>query len=282
MAPVARIRPTVLSILRIWPPGFLSAVTLALVAWAALPVRADSIDDIRGWSFTKSLPDNYKPYGFNVVDRADRYPVRTGPSSLRFEVQPGDCSWQAGGWNDCEHDRERHELKAASWSGGEGWYQWSVYLPRDYPVIFPAKVALGQFHQESGHVAWMFQNKDGGLAVDNQVQGSTLHLKPILSDADMRGHWSDILVHARWSAGKDGFFRVFVNGETMPRYAWSGPTQSAGKRVYFKFGIYRSYVSRRPGKAPAQVVYYDDVAAGSECEDAATHFDCAQIRLARQ
>jgi len=251
-------------------------VAVSAVAGGAGPSAPDPAD-IRGWSFSKSLPDNFKDYGFQEVAAKNAHPVRSGATSLRFEVRAGDCTWRKGGWNDCKNDRERHELISQSWSGGEGWYAWSIYLPEDYPVIFPVKTALGQFHQKDGHVVWMFQNKDGGLSVDNQVPGRTVQLTPILSDRDMRGRWSDILVHARWTADSDGFFRVYVNGGTQPSYALAGATQSPGKRVYFKFGIYRSFVSRRDGPEPTQVVYYDDVVSGRTCAEAAVHFDCARI-----
>ena len=94
----------------------------------------------------------------------------------------------------------------------------------------------------------------------------------------MRSRWSDVLVHARWTHETDGFFRVYVNGETTPRYAWSGPTKKKGKKVYFKLGIYRSFMSRRPGDEPTQVVYYDHVNQAESCERATRYFDCATIR----
>ena len=146
-------------------------------------------------------------------------------------------------------------------------------------MIYPVKVALAQFHQKGSHPVWMFQNSNGGYWVDNQTVGATLEKRRILSDEDMRGRWSDVLVHARWTHETDGFFRVYVNGEAAPRYTWSGPTRKRGKRVYFKLGIYRSFMSRRPGDEPTQVVYYDHVNRANSCERATRYFDCATIRL---
>ena len=41
-------------------------------------------------------------------------------------------------------------------------------------------------------------------------------LDTIASDEDMRGKWTDILVHAKWSKKEDGFFKVWVNKFTVP------------------------------------------------------------------
>ena len=244
-------------------------------------VAADGFRDVRnGWSFKKSLPANFKRYGYSVVSKSDGHPVRDGRKSLRFEVRAGDCSWSPGGWSDCENDRERHELLTTSdWSKGEYWYHWSIFFPRDYPIIYPVKVALGQFHQKGSHPVWMFQNSSGGYFVDNQTPGGTLEKREILTDEEVRGRWSDILVHARWTHRDNGYFRVYVNGETTPRYAWFGPTRKKGKRVYFKLGIYRSFMSRRPGDEPTQVVYFDHVNRARSCKRATRYFDCAKIEV---
>ena len=206
---------------------------------------------------------------------------RDGRKSMRFEVRPGDCSWSEG-WSDCKNDRERHELLSASqWSKGEYWYHWSLFLPQNYPIIYPVKVALAQFHQKGSHPVWMFQNSNGGYYVDNQTTGTTVEKRQILSDESMRGRWSDVLVHARWTHETDGFFRVYVNGETTPRYTWSGPTKRKGKQVYFKLGIYRSFMSRRSGDEPTQIVFYDHVNRARSCERATRYFDCTTIRIKR-
>ncbi len=237
-----------------------------------------SRDVYNGWSFKKSLPANFKRYGYAIAKAQEGHPVRDGERSARFEIRPGDCSW-SGGWSDCENDRERHELKSSTnWRAGEYWHHWSLFLPRDYPIIFPVKVALAQFHQEGSHPVWMFQNDRGGYHVDNHTIGQTLEKKKIIDDDEMRGNWTDVLVHARWTHEADGFFRVYVNGETTPRYTWTGPTKKPGTEVYFKFGIYRSFMSRRPGEEPAQVVYYDHVNSATSCQRATKYFDCAQIR----
>jgi len=221
-------------------------------------------DDISGWRFDRSLPVGFKAHGLQTVEAPQ--PVRVGPTSLRFEVRPGDCgrARQAGGWDDCANDRERHELIQRGdlqRPGDEYWYAWSLYLPADWTNIYPVKVALGQFHQPGSSVVWMFQNADGGLSIDNQVAGRTTELVRLIDEADLRARWHDITVHARWSQGDDGWFHVYVNGER--RYRHDGRTMTADA-VYFKFGVYRSFISRNRDLAvrTAHIAYYDELRRG--------------------
>jgi len=221
-----------------------------------------------GNSYFKSLSRNYKKYGMQVVDKKDGHPVRAGQKSIRFEVRPGDCGYNDG-WSDCDTDRERHELSGKRMSGGEWWYSWSIYLPKDFINIYPTKLALGQFHQEKGHVVWMFQNqsatKAGGYWVDNGVPGYTKTLNKILTQDEMIEKWNDILVNVKWSKKDDGFFKVWLNGKQV--YSFEGSTKTKAK-TYFKFGIYRSFLSKwiyssknkkKEKGVPAQVVYFDEV-----------------------
>ena len=65
-----------------------------------------------------------------------------------------------------------------------------------------------------------------------------------------------------------GFFRVWVNGKLS--YKYNGPTKSKGKKVYQKFGVYRSFMSRykmakNVDLVPGQVVYFDEVRTGKSC-----------------
>jgi len=233
-------------------------------------------DVASGNTYKKSLEGKYKKYGMQVVNKEDGHPVRAGEKSIRFEVRPGDCGY-TDNWNDCDTDRERHELSGKRVSGGEWWHSWSIYLPKDFVNVHPTKVALGQFHQEKGHVVWMFQNQSfstaGGYWVDDQVPGYTRKLTQILSQDEMIEKWNDILVNVKWSKKDDGFFKVWLNGKQV--YSFEGPTKTKAQ-VYFKFGIYRSYLSKwiyssknkkKEKGVPAQVVYFDEVrTAKKSCE----------------
>ncbi len=201
---------------------------------------------------------------------ATQGPVRYGETAQRFEVREGDCG-SNGSWNDCTKDRERSELLGPAHYGGPHWYAWSIYLPEDYPNIYPTKTALGQFHLAGNGVSVMFQNQSwygrgGGLWVDRFVSSQSSIQDEIISEEDLRGKWHDILVKAVWSKGDDGEFTVWVNG--VEKYTYKGFTSLNGSSVSHKYGIYRSFVSRYKFMngddvpVPTQVVYYDEVRYG--------------------
>ncbi|MDC3063687.1 polysaccharide lyase [Alphaproteobacteria bacterium] len=220
-----------------------------------------------GNQYKKSLFNKLKKHGVCIVEKSKGHPTRLGQESLRFEVKSGDCGYNKG-WDDCKKDRERHELSGNRHSDGEYWYAWSIYLPKDFKNIYPTKLAMGQFHQSKGHVVWMFQNADGGYFVDNQVYGRTSRTDRILNQEEMVSRWNDILINANWTDKNIGFFRVWVNGKLS--YKYNGPTKSKGKKVYQKFGVYRSFMSRykmakNVDLVPGQVVYFDEVRTGKSC-----------------
>jgi len=212
-------------------------------------------------TFERSL--NTKAHGYSVVDD----PTRSAPTAKveRFEVRPGDCGADPG-WSDCDNDRERSEMSqtTARMTGGEAWYGWSFYFPPDYPNISPAKTALGQFHQTRSYPIWMVQHQPDGLYLDRQTAGGSQDLFPLLPEAALRGRWHKIEMHVRWSRNMDGFFRVWVNGEQKVNYA--GRT-FYGTDAYFKYGVYRSFLSRATAKpAPGQTVLYANVRAADTRE----------------
>lgn len=200
------------------------------------------------------------PYGYGLVPD----PTGNAPSPMveRFEVRHGDCH-QNRDWNDCEKDRERSELKVEglrSPEGTESWYGWSFYLPHDWPDIWPTKTVLGQFHQVNSHPVWMFLQK-GGLVLDDQTKGRTSRLIELIPASALRGCWHRVEIQAKWRRDGEGLFRVWVNGDK--KVDWTGPTMTA-ETVYFRFGVYRSFVSRylkstEASTVPGQTAYFANV-----------------------
>jgi len=235
-----------------------------LVITCTLLSACQSVSIDRGGfgSFMRSL--NNTSYGYQQIQD----PTGAAPVSVieRFEVQPGDCASNSG-WNDCTTDRERSEISEVSKGqhNGENWYGWSIFAPENFKNVFPAKVALGQFHQKSSHPIWMFQNSFGGYWLDDQVTGTTRKLYPLIDKKEFKGKWHKIEVNVKWSKNENGFFKVWVNGEQKVDY--SGKTTSNGK-PYFKYGIYRSFLKRygmtyKGQKAPAQTIYFANVKKGN-------------------
>ena len=202
-----------------------------------------------------------------IVKKSEDYPVRLGKESLRFEVRNGD-SW---GW-DVNNDRERVELIICC-ANKTTWNAWSVYFPNDFKIIFPAKNAMGQFHSDGDNPPpFMFQNqgsprgKEGGgywIEPDESIGGDNIPVK-LLDKNEVLGTWNDILVNAKWTHNEDGFFKVWINGKLS--YYYKGTTQIKGDRIEHHLGIYRSYLSRRPGPEPTQIAYYDEMRYARSCK----------------
>ena len=200
-----------------------------------------------GSKFYKSLTGKgYKKHGFQIVNKEDGHPVRAGSQSMRFEVRQGDCGKDSdGGWSDCKNDRERHELSGgdSEMTKGEHWFSWSIYFPKDHQNLYPLSNAFGQFHQKNGNPVFMFKELKKGYTIVRTItdKDSDYHEQNLLTNDEVLGKWFDILINVKWSKKEDGFFKIWVNDEL--KYDYVGPTKSKQK-VYQKFGIYRTGISR--------------------------------------
>ncbi len=214
-------------------------------------------EDVSGWKFVRSLPVGAPLHGVAVAHAP--LPARYGATSLRFEVRPGDCSRAKYGWDDCRTDRERSELKQTGYQyHGETWrYAFSLYVPKAHRNIWPAKLSFAQFHQEGAKPVIMFQNQDGGLWLDIHNSFRTIKLSKLIAAPQLRGRWSDIIMQVRWSRKSDGFIRVWVGDRQAASYHGANMTED---KVYFKFGLYRSHVSRNQhSRDVTHTAYFDNV-----------------------
>ncbi len=217
-------------------------------------------EDVSGWTFTRSLPIDASLHGVGIAEAP--LPVRDGKSSIRFQVRPGDCSRGRHGWNDCERDRERTELKQRDYQRQNEtmWYAFSMFVPSDHVNVWPAKLNFAQFHQKGGKPAIMLRNYKGGLWLDIRQNRKTVALKQLLTAERLHGRWHDITLNIHWSRYANGFVRAWVGSRQVADYR--GPTMDRDQ-VYFKFGLYRSYISRNPVTATAtHTVYFDRVVRG--------------------
>lgn len=203
---------------------------------------------------------NQREYGYQVVqDMTGTAPM---PMIEKFVVKPGDCG-VSNTWNDCQTDRERSELSEKDRSNKEGqsfWYGWYFFLPNSYISISPAKVALGQFHQDKGDPLWMFQLQDDGYFLEEQLSEEKRKY-PLISKDQLKGRWHRVEVEVLWTRKQDGYFRVWLNGESKVNI--QGPTKMK-QDVYFKYGLYRSFLSRYKESSkgillPTQEIYYSNV-----------------------
>ncbi len=209
-------------------------------------------------------------------DRIARVQFPDGTRGERFILKAGDCPRVTG---DCNADRERVEFfeggRAPQPVGSEVWLAWSVMVDPSAPARPRTSMILGQFHQRgtSGPVI-LFQVIDGRYEIkmtdpyrlDDDPMNPipdfrNIGLRPYSA---MRGGWTRVMVNARWSRGEDGFIQVWLDGQ--PAWRYDGPTVNANDPVYFKYGVYRSFVSKCGGPCPDFVAYYRDVRRGKSRE----------------
>ena len=203
-----------------------------------------------------------------VVNKIDNYPVRFGKQSLKFEVRDGD-GW---GW-DAKNDRERVELLICCVNREKiTWTSWSLYLPDDYKIIFPAKTMLAQFHNDADNPpAFAFENQShtsgGGYWIDTDkyITGYNYNRQSkILDSSEMYGKWNDILVKVKWTHEEDGFFKIWTNGKLA--FHHKGKTQDKDELIEFHIGVYRSYLSRTSNPDSTQIAYYDEIRHAETCK----------------
>lgn len=193
--------------------------------------------------------------------------VRQGRFAARFEVRQQDqpqglcCGARA--------ELSGDEPTAAN-EGDDRWYQWSTRFGDDFPADQGWSV-VSQWHaNKDGSPPLAFNAGPANVGVDQW--GIVLQTYNAPGDAGptftpwsapvVRGVWTDIKLHVKWSA-KDsvGFIEFWLNGapQTFGGAPCPGQTRCmvrtlmpGGGGVYFKQGYYRD-----PAIVPTGVVYHD-------------------------
>jgi len=243
----------------------LSFVTVLSLAFA-------STADAGRLSGERSL--NKKKHGYQIV----RGISRAGKKSQRFEVRPGDCG-KGSGWSDCANDRERSEykIKKAMRFGKDHWIGFSVYLPKDFYASPSVNTTVGQIHQRGGPSGTVRGLPSNPPLVQLEMRGNSyragVHIltgsaNNVRDDVKyfdlarlsaMRGRWTDVMIHLDTSNGNE-VFEVYINGARKGRIA--DFINFVPKEYYFKYGIYRSFISKEKRPMPTQILYIDEVKYG--------------------
>lgn len=215
--------------------------------------------------FSNSL-NNTKAYAYKISpDLTKKAPSK---NIELFELHSGDC-FKDNQWSDCENDRERMELKQRTSSYIDHqtwWYGWSFYLPENYQDVSPVKLSIAQFYDEgASQPIWMFQLNEKGLFIDNQLSKPGV-VKLIIKRSELVKKWNTIQIEMVSSRKSDGIFNVWVNGKEVFKY--NGSTFKSNE-FYFKYGLYRSFVSRwkKPTPMPNQIIYFSNVKKGKSQKD---------------
>lgn len=215
-------------------------------------------------------------HGYTIVSS----PVRAGEEAQRFEVRAGDCG-ESGGWSDCATDRERSELSVTRrWRhGADMWIGYSIFVPDDYQTSHKVRTTAGQIHQTGGPSGQYNNLPSFPPMMQMEMQGNRYFAKVHVLTGDrnnvndsvrrfdlttidaMRGKWTDVAIHFDTKSTPERL-SVFINGKMMADMVdW---ITFIPDEYYFKYGVYRTSVSREGGPMPTQILFYDEVKMGSD------------------
>jgi hypothetical protein len=180
--------------------------------------------------------------------------VRAGRSALKVTIHAGDRLSPADSPdNKSSKTNERDELQEAKHllsREGEAWaYSFSLYVPKDFPLV-PTRLVLAQWKHQNDHDTAVVNSpvlalryEEGILSVSTQT--GLKKITRFQTKDDIRGRWVDLIFHVRFSRKEDGIVRVWMDAK--PVVSFQGQTAYAEPQGYpkesimffFKMGLYR-------------------------------------------
>ena len=232
-----------------------------------------------GFKYHKNFMD-HNEHNFKYIK--DKKKARAGKYYQQFELRDGDCFGDEG-WSDCDTDRERVEFSTRPRQPitKNQCYGYSLMLSKDFTHVHPTSTTLGQVHQHGGPTGTAQGLASFPPLVQIDVVGESLFFNwhelsgsatnvidesryyKLKSLKDMKEVWTDIsfcldFKNKRMDAWVDGIKKVEI---------LKSPIFFKPKAIYFKHGIYRSFISKykkfhNVKKMPTQIVFYDEVRRG--------------------
>jgi len=207
-----------------------------------------------------------------------------GEKSIRFELNDGECGYEPK-WSDCENDRERTELYYKRYpSKAERWYQFYIFLPKDYNSVAPSKMSLIQWKRHKpSKVLVMFQHMHAGLTFNRN--GDTFRDSYVLlkKNEELLGNWTQIIFNTNWHPDPEkGFMKVWIDGQLKIDFKGISNHPSKGKEQSLRYGLYNSSMSRYKNifetkKMPQRIIFFDGVRSEKKCEKLFNKSECQKL-----
>lgn len=243
-----------------------------LTGCANLPVHVSQelksfYDGFEGGISTNWATDAYREECIQVVTN----PVRSGTNAVKFTIYPADPSVNGGKRVELAYNNLDPYL-------AEVWYGWSFMLDTNYTDSGSWQI-MGQWHDQPDYLlgeTWsVFPGNSPPVSV--QYTNGTIYLTLIYQTDDdnilrpsrhvEKGVWHDLVVHFKWSVGKDGYAEAWLDGTPLVH------TNTTTQRVYaptcfnmagnyLKIGLYRG-----TNASATNTLYYDEVRIGSSYEE---------------
>jgi len=236
-----------------------------------------------GWKKFEGVAINgFKNHNFQFINDSSK--SRRGKKFQRFELRDGDCFDLGGGWSDCSYDRQRVEYLAEPFLPPKGrqCIAFSIMLDNDFKTMSSSPTALAQIHQRGGPSGLMeglksipgvlmFKAQDGYYDFDwFYLHGSRTDIKQtdlkfrLLSLDEMKGKWTDISFCLDFAKNN---MSLWVDGKRKFNINQPPTGLHLPESIFFKYGIYQSFISKHSGSTPTQIVYYDEIRRGSSVEE---------------
>jgi hypothetical protein len=178
---------------------------------------------------------------------------------------------------------ERSEITIRdSWEiGSDRWIGISFYLPIDFQTSDAVRTSIAQIHHRGieldrgGSVSRpaflqivlqgdrVFANVADFVGEGDDIGNSPNEYRLAALD-DLRGRWTDFVIRQDVSNG-DETLEIYMDGARALRL--EDTVEIIPDEYYFKFGLYRSFVSRHDGPMPIQILYVDEVRMGDDARD---------------
>jgi len=309
------------------------AIPGATEGWTAFKMDDGSMHDKRfaGWQGAMS-----EEYINDVRLSKDNEPVRAGKKSIRFHIKRGHApKWALREGHDMvflddgNPDRLEELLDTLDvLHGKDFWYFFSVFIPEDFPDPYDEEkmrgnsdwskeiaVLRGEFYlfEISAQTQQCIGDVNNFELATAKFYNGSLEFsyfptiatgKKIMSIDEMRGKWTDILIHINYDL-EDGLMIFYVNGEKvygkdlsedyydrnraedgywnevfepenyffeMPEDFWDEGVSSVDEcdyLIFTSFGGRRSYLNGMivAKDIPSSVLYYDEVKIGTTREE---------------
>lgn len=174
---------------------------------------------------------------------------------------------------------ERAELEMRRTEIGRTyWYGWSMFVPLDWSDTDPGFDIVNQFaawpsrpgrRYPCGGVGSKISRRGSNFILDFQRRGDNVDAVctnyTLARVSEIRGQWTDFIVHVKWTGNNDGFFRLWMktgSGDYIQKVNYQGATfwNDEGTGPYFKMGLYKGN-SNFSGPAP-RIIYTDEYRLG--------------------
>ena len=215
---------------------------LTVLSCASVPVpRVVTADDFAGPRIDRRI---WITTWWNRQDGITNEHSRSGPSSLRMTVRPGDYRMYGRGGQATERSElmERQALRM----GTEARYTYSVFVPEDFPIA-DVRLVISQWKQltvrygrkRSPVVAARYRNGRFSITIDTARGQEELYGVGSQQQPALVGEWTDFDYDVRFAADGSGILDVWMNGERIVSYrgVLGYPDDLSGIR--FRLGLYR-------------------------------------------